>query len=569
MLHQWNRGRWDKVSVTRNNDNMSAILVCPGPSLANVDPHSLRGVGRTVYGINTSYPRVSPDYWMGLDKAACYDSRIWYESFPKLVRGNYTDMTVGSKLVRECPNTWFASLSPPPKGVSLFDMDEATDKLIWVKNTLAAMIHFIVFRGHRKIHLVGCDMGGDKDYYDDRVLTETQRRYNRMLYSSQIEYISSLAREASARGITIVSSTPGSPLNEHLGYVSLDDALAAAEDGVKVPLDAPVHCLDADRQSPPESPSVVMTSSDKPTLLHCNNFAILGGIETTILDIAKAMPEYRHVMATRATNSASLGFVDYVRAQGVEHVFAAPEDAARMYGPELVLLHNCHMFKNRLAGYKVLGAHHNNAGSFTPADHDWFVSEWVLRKYGLAAGRVIPPPVYTPDYTGIQRPRRNVPVVGRIQSATNATRGKTTPLYFDLLRRLRRCDLFVVGTAPSDIRSAPIKPGMMPAYLEEVDIFTIWGDTTETWSRVVTEANLSGIPVVARNHQDGLAEQLRKSGGGILVNTPEGFVENVQYLVDNPEEARRLGSRGRDWCLKNAGTDVFCSYLRKEVLGTR
>ena len=96
---------------------------------------------------------------------------------------------------------------------------------------------------------------------------------------------------------------------------------------------------------------------------------------------------------------------------------------------------------------------------------------------------------------------------------------------------------------------------MMATYLKEIDIFTIWGNTPESWSRVVTEANLSGIPVVVRDMHDGLAEQVTRSGGGLLADTPGEFVELIQMLVENPKRRIELGEQGQWWCNRNCTTD--------------
>ncbi|NQT23715.1 glycosyltransferase, partial [candidate division KSB1 bacterium] len=92
----------------------------------------------------------------------------------------------------------------------------------------------------------------------------------------------------------------------------------------------------------------------------------------------------------------------------------------------------------------------------------------------------------------------------------------------------------------------------MAKYLEQIDIFTIWGDTTESWSKVATEAMMSGIPVVARDHKDGLSEQLTASGGGFLVTSEAEFIETVQTLIDSPRLRTQIGGRGRVWALRHA-----------------
>ena len=93
----------------------------------------------------------------------------------------------------------------------------------------------------------------------------------------------------------------------------------------------------------------------------------------------------------------------------------------------------------------------------------------------------------------------------------------------------------------------------MPEYLKQIDIFYIWGGKghVESWSRVVTEAMLSGIPVVIRDMKDGLAEQVRKSKAGYLVNTKQEFIETMQKLIDDPKLRELHGEMGRAWAKEN------------------
>lgn len=236
---------WALTKLARKELGADAYLCCPGPSLANVDASTLNGPGRLIFAINTAYPKVKPDYWMGLDGIECYNKRLLHEPFMKVFRGTYYDtMMYRDKPVRKYPNVFWASMKEPEKGKTLFDYRGHEDHFVWHKNTLAAMLHFMVWMGATRIYLVGCDMGGDKDYYDDRQLSDFQRDYNRRLYKSQIEFLKEIASIGIKRGVTIYSCTPDSPINEFLPYVVLKDALEASEERVKVE-DEPVrHVLD-------------------------------------------------------------------------------------------------------------------------------------------------------------------------------------------------------------------------------------------------------------------------------------------------------------------------------------
>lgn len=314
----------------------------------------------------------------------------------------------------------------------------------------------------------------------------------------------------------------------------------------------------------------------KNRLVSVNNWAILGGVESLIMDMATVFPQYEHVLVTLNTHNETQSFYQHVQDRGIRYMNAEDKLTEALLDeldPAAVFLHN-----TRGAGiegewpfewlgkHRVVGVHHAPTWPLFNADADWFVSDYVRRPYSGCEVRMrdaftMPPCVYEEPYVSIGRPERK-PVVGRIQSGTKLGSGKVPETFFDLLEQVQNCDFFVV-TSESICRShegrerfrfGPIKPGAMPQYLKEVDVFAIWGDTPETWSRVVTEANLSGIPVVARNHNDGLAEQLRMSGGGVLVKSEKGFIENVQALVDDVKTRREMGERGRQWCLDHASS---------------
>lgn len=317
----------------------------------------------------------------------------------------------------------------------------------------------------------------------------------------------------------------------------------------------------------------------KSICLHINNWMILGGIESLVLDFAATFPQYQHVLVTIQPGCEDLSFAKHLQDRGIRYMNAEgklTKAIVEEIDPAIIMLHNTkgeHIegewpFAWLREGRRVIGVHHARTWPLVSADLDWFVSNYVRKPYEGCESQMkaftMPPCVWDRPYRNTERPSRT-PVIGRIQSSTNLTKGKVPADFFDLLEKVNRCEFFVVTSdklaqenAQRDrFQFAPIKPGAMAGYLKEIDVMAIWGDTTETWSRVVTEANLSGIPVVARDHNDGLAEQIRKSGGGILVRTEKGFVENLQALVDKPALASKIGARGRDWCMQNASADAL------------
>ena len=306
----------------------------------------------------------------------------------------------------------------------------------------------------------------------------------------------------------------------------------------------------------------------KNTILHVNNYARLGGIETTVIDLAKAFPQYFHVLVTLQPNSEDLSFVSYLQNCHIKYMNACgllTQKLVKEIDPAIIFLHNTqgahiegefpYMW---LRKYRVIGVHHMVTSPLIPADYDWFVSDWVRIRYKNCESRIkgtavtIPPCIDAAPYIRITRPERT-PVVGRIQSGTWSSRGKWSDSFYSCLKKLKGCEYLVVGSPiPDDkMQVRPIKPGGMANYLKDIDIFAIWGDTTESWSKVATEAMMSGIPVVARQHNDGLTEQLKASGVGFLVKTEQEFVEKLQYLIDRPDIREVAGRKGREWALKN------------------
>ena len=216
---------WAPVSWARKHNPLNAILCCPGPSLKNVDPTTLKGPGRKVFAINTAYPTVKPDVWIGMDEAYCYDANLLDEPFPKVFRGTYSDMIRDKVAVKHCPETYFADVNKVPGGKTMLDLREHDTKFAWHGHTLGVALHIIIWSGVKNIYLVGCDMGGSKDYCHELTLTPDQRTRNHKLYAQQVYFIEKLAAAAKEHDITIWSSTPDSPLNEFLPYKDITEVV--------------------------------------------------------------------------------------------------------------------------------------------------------------------------------------------------------------------------------------------------------------------------------------------------------------------------------------------------------
>lgn len=217
-----------KTSFAKSQMGADAYLCCPGPSLADVRPQSLHVPGVTVFALNTAYPYIRPDVWIGMDLPECYDSRIWWESFMKICRGGYRNAKKDDFPISMGNNVFFADMEEC--AIADIFVKRAHDvHFCWQKDTLMAALHVMVWMGATKIHLVGCDLGGKKDYYDDRVLTDVQRDYNHRLYRVQEKRLQVFAEVASKYNIKVISCTPDSPINAFLEYSPLKDCLASSQ----------------------------------------------------------------------------------------------------------------------------------------------------------------------------------------------------------------------------------------------------------------------------------------------------------------------------------------------------
>jgi len=253
------------VGLARRDLGADVYLCCPGPSLAKVDPAALRVPGAFVLGVNTSYPRIRPDMWIGMDTPGCYDPRLWWEPFPKIVRGTYRDERCGGVPIRTCPGMYFADVERAYV-TDLFRRRGHDASFVWNGNTFIVALHLAVWMGAKRIHLVGCDFGGGTDYHDARKLDDQHRQTNRLLYQRLLSLLPRLRQAAALNGIEIISCTPDSPANEHLAFMPLADALARS--ALRVPSVVSADVLHADQarlcrwQHPSPAGDGVITGAD-------------------------------------------------------------------------------------------------------------------------------------------------------------------------------------------------------------------------------------------------------------------------------------------------------------------
>ena len=98
------------------------------------------------------------------------------------------------------------------------------------------------------------------------------------------------------------------------------------------------------------------------------------------------------------------------------------------------------------------------------------------------------------------------------------------------------------------IRLIPFQKDLQ-GYLSAMDIFVL-ASWNEMYALAVLDALLMKLPVIGTN-TGGTPEQLAyKRGMTVSPKSPQEIATAIQYLVENPEKAKEMGARGREWVLK-------------------
>ncbi len=307
-------------------------------------------------------------------------------------------------------------------------------------------------------------------------------------------------------------------------------------------------------------------------ILHICTLAWTGGINSFILDFKKSFNEFQHEVLFTSDIKENYGVYKVFQTQGIRCYFNdnLTEEFFEKINPKIICLHNPPhtLYPKKLKDLKILQKYytiqfcHNKCKIFPHISMHIFVSNYIKDAYKdfgkyINKSKVVHPCVDAEPYLNIKRSYemlRNV-TIGRIQSNTNAHLGKFSE-DVRMLKKLKNANFFLVGEGyekTDDERFTFAPMGNMVEYLKKIDIFYIWGGKghIESWSRVITEAMLSGIPVVIKDMKDGMAEQVQKSGVGFLVNTEEEFLATLQMLIENPDLRKVHGELGRKWASEN------------------
>jgi glycosyltransferase involved in cell wall biosynthesis len=92
----------------------------------------------------------------------------------------------------------------------------------------------------------------------------------------------------------------------------------------------------------------------------------------------------------------------------------------------------------------------------------------------------------------------------------------------------------------------------------------------ESLSMVLLEAWNHGVPALVNGRCAVLEGQVRRAEGGLYYRTPGEFASALDYLLENPDVARRLGRQGREyvereyrWPTVMARVEAFLDTVRR------
>lgn len=228
-----------KAHMARCVLGADVYLCCPGPSLVPVP----RGAGVYVAALTKAWPAVDPDTWIGMDDPLCYDHRLWWTGFIKIARAGMQNLEVGGRAIRQAPNAFFADVERMSVQ-ELFQRRSHETTFLWHEHSLGVAMHYLTWLGGKRIHLVGCDLGGQTDWHFGDTLPDNLRRMNRNLYAQQVEFLRRFAMIGRLNGIELISCTPDSPINNHIPYLPLNEALEMSRSKIPEP-GTMLHCQQA------------------------------------------------------------------------------------------------------------------------------------------------------------------------------------------------------------------------------------------------------------------------------------------------------------------------------------
>ena len=118
-----------------------------------------------------------------------------------------------------------------------------------------------------------------------------------------------------------------------------------------------------------------------------------------------------------------------------------------------------------------------------------------------------------------------------------------------------------------------MSPDEVRRYMEEAGVFLFTSDKQEGWGAVLNESMNSGCAVVASHAIGSVPFLLKDKENGLIYRSgdTEDLYNKVKYLLDNPDEAKRMGTEAyktlaEQWNAKNAA-ERFMALANEVLMG--
>ncbi|MBA7468434.1 hypothetical protein ES707_03684 [subsurface metagenome] len=145
--------------------------------------------------------------------------------------------------------------------------------------------------------------------------------------------------------------------------------------------------------------------------------------------------------------------------------------------------------------------------------------------------------------------------------------------YFLEFKKDYPSDLCLVLTGDNKIEIPPSRDIVFKGSVPEIkklelmsgaSIF-IMPSPNESFSIVTLEAMAQKTPVLASDGSEVLIEHIKKSKGGLLYSNYDSFKKGINFILQNKQEGRNMGIRGRNYVIKNYSNENIFNKL-KEII---
>jgi phosphatidylinositol alpha-1,6-mannosyltransferase len=199
--------------------------------------------------------------------------------------------------------------------------------------------------------------------------------------------------------------------------------------------------------------------------------------------------------------------------------------------------------------------HSIDAGRFGPAAPD----AELVRRFGLAGKRVLLTIGRLVERKGVDLVIEALPRLLAAHPDLVYLVAGSGPHETALRRRARE-----LGLEGRVVFAGAVPDEELPRLYNLVEVFVMVSRfirrkaTIEGFCLVYLEAGASGLPVVAGN-SGGVTDVVRDRENGLLVDpeSPDRIADAIRFLLEHPEEARRMGERGRALALEPANWEIF------------